>query len=54
LEGGVATASVVETGPRRLWFCGEYIAPFDDCGTVAGAYRSGERAARGVLAALGM
>ncbi|KAI5919669.1 hypothetical protein F4810DRAFT_478590 [Camillea tinctor] len=27
---------------RRLWFCGEHAAPFEECGTVAGAYLSGE------------
>ncbi|KAH7411149.1 hypothetical protein BKA64DRAFT_375042 [Cadophora sp. MPI-SDFR-AT-0126] len=27
---------------RRLWFAGEHCAPFDECGTVAGAYLSGE------------
>ncbi|KAJ7507140.1 hypothetical protein B0H11DRAFT_1970405 [Mycena galericulata] len=30
---------------RRLWFCGEHAAPFDECGTVAGAYLSGQFAA---------
>ncbi|KAH8666286.1 hypothetical protein BX600DRAFT_380140, partial [Xylariales sp. PMI_506] len=27
---------------RRLWFCGEHAAPFEECGTVAGAYLSGQ------------
>lgn len=27
---------------RKLWFCGEHAAPFEECGTVAGAYLSGE------------
>ncbi|KAJ3890784.1 hypothetical protein GG344DRAFT_48754 [Lentinula edodes] len=27
---------------QRLWFCGEHTAPFEECGTVAGAYLSGE------------
>ncbi|KAK0631089.1 hypothetical protein B0T17DRAFT_590366 [Bombardia bombarda] len=27
---------------RGLWFCGEHAAPFEECGTVAGAYLSGE------------
>ncbi|KAF2183116.1 hypothetical protein K469DRAFT_584439, partial [Zopfia rhizophila CBS 207.26] len=27
---------------RRLWFCGEHTAPFEQCGTVTGAYISGE------------
>ncbi|KAJ6473594.1 hypothetical protein C8R47DRAFT_987277 [Mycena vitilis] len=30
---------------RRLWFCGEHAAPFEECGTVAGAYLSGQAAA---------
>ncbi|KAI2472925.1 FAD/NAD(P)-binding domain-containing protein [Annulohypoxylon bovei var. microspora] len=29
-------------GDRGLWFCGEHAAPFEECGTVAGAYLSGE------------
>ncbi|KAJ7052579.1 hypothetical protein C8F01DRAFT_1170479 [Mycena amicta] len=36
---------------RRLWFCGEHAAPFDECGTVAGAYLSGQTAGENVLAA---
>ncbi|KAJ4482361.1 hypothetical protein J3R30DRAFT_2162867 [Lentinula aciculospora] len=35
----IIRASCVE---RRLWFCGEHAAPFEECGTVAGAYLSGE------------
>ncbi|KAI0129417.1 hypothetical protein BJ170DRAFT_578343, partial [Xylariales sp. AK1849] len=31
---------------RRLWFCGEHAAPFEECGTVAGAYLSGESVAK--------
>ncbi|KAH6647507.1 hypothetical protein BKA67DRAFT_577696 [Truncatella angustata] len=31
---------------RRLWFCGEHAAPFEECGTVAGAYLSGESVGR--------
>lgn len=27
---------------RGLWFCGEHAAPFEECGTVAGAYLSGQ------------
>ncbi|KAH8882317.1 FAD/NAD(P)-binding domain-containing protein [Thozetella sp. PMI_491] len=27
---------------RRLWFCGEHTAQFEECGTVAGAYLSGQ------------
>lgn len=38
---------------RRLWFCGEHAAPFEECGTVAGAYLSGESAAMKVLALYG-
>lgn len=34
---------------RRLWFCGEHAAPFEECGTVAGAYLSGESAARNIV-----
>ncbi|KAI1380183.1 FAD/NAD(P)-binding domain-containing protein [Hypoxylon crocopeplum] len=29
-------------GDRGLWFCGEHAAPFEECGTVAGAYLSGQ------------
>ena len=34
---------------RRLWFAGEHTAPFDELGTAAGAYLSGEGAAERVL-----
>jgi hypothetical protein len=34
---------------RRLWFCGEHAAPFEECGTVAGAYLSGQAAAEKIL-----
>ncbi|KAJ6510413.1 hypothetical protein C8R45DRAFT_858272 [Mycena sanguinolenta] len=34
---------------RRLWFCGEHAAPFEECGTVAGAYLSGQAAAGKIL-----
>ncbi|KAM7212205.1 protein flowering locus D [Rhypophila decipiens] len=34
---------------KRLWFCGEHAAPFEECGTVAGAYLSGEAVARKVV-----
>jgi hypothetical protein len=34
---------------RRLWFCGEHAAPFEECGTVAGAYLSGESAANKII-----
>jgi hypothetical protein len=34
---------------RRLWFCGEHAAPFEECGTVAGAYLSGESVGRKVV-----
>lgn len=30
---------------RRLWFCGEHTAPFEELGTVGGAYLSGESVA---------
>nr|GAT60854.1 predicted protein [Mycena chlorophos] len=33
----------------RLWFCGEHAAPFDECGTVAGAYLSGQFAAENIV-----
>ncbi|KAJ7474446.1 hypothetical protein B0H11DRAFT_1866267 [Mycena galericulata] len=38
---------------RRLWFCGEHAAPFEECGTVAGAYLSGQTAAERVLEVYG-
>ncbi|KAI0540591.1 hypothetical protein GGR58DRAFT_460227 [Xylaria digitata] len=38
---------------RRLWFCGEHAAPFEECGTVAGAYLSGESAAKKIVDAYG-
>lgn len=34
---------------RRLWFCGEHAAPFEECGTVAGAYLSGESASKKIV-----
>lgn len=34
---------------RRLWFAGEHTAPFEECGTVAGAYLSGEAVAGRML-----
>jgi hypothetical protein len=34
---------------RAIWFAGEHAAPEEEMGTVAGAYLSGERAARNVL-----
>lgn len=34
---------------RRLWFCGEHAAAFEECGTVAGAYLSGESAANKIV-----
>ncbi|KAJ7654776.1 hypothetical protein B0H17DRAFT_1099545 [Mycena rosella] len=38
---------------RRLWFCGEHAAPFEECGTVAGAYLSGQAVAERVLEVYG-
>jgi hypothetical protein len=38
---------------RRLWFCGEHAAPFEECGTVAGAYLSGESVARKIVGVYG-
>jgi hypothetical protein len=38
---------------RRLWFCGEHAAPFEECGTVAGAYLSGEAAGDKIAEAYG-
>ena len=38
---------------RQLWFCGEHTAPFEECGTVTGAYLSGQAAAEKILAAIG-
>ncbi|KAB5551079.1 hypothetical protein GE09DRAFT_158919 [Coniochaeta sp. 2T2.1] len=35
---------------RRLWFCGEHAAPFEECGTVAGAYLSGEAVGKRIAA----
>ncbi|KXX81533.1 Protein FLOWERING LOCUS D [Madurella mycetomatis] len=35
---------------RRLWFCGEHAAPFEECGTVAGAYLSGEAVGKKIAA----
>ena len=35
---------------RRLWFCGEHAAPFEECGTVAGAYLSGESIGKKIAA----
>ncbi|KAF5343873.1 hypothetical protein D9757_014105 [Collybiopsis confluens] len=34
---------------QRLWFCGEHAAPFEECGTVAGAYLSGEFAGKNIV-----
>lgn len=34
---------------RSLWFCGEHAAPFEECGTVAGAYLSGESVGRRIV-----
>ena len=34
---------------RRLWFAGEHTAPFDECGTAAGAYLSGEGVGNRIL-----
>lgn len=39
---------------RRLWFCGEHAAPFEECGTVAGAYLSGENAAENISRVYGV
>jgi hypothetical protein len=36
---------------RRLWFAGEHTAPFEELGTVAGAYLSGEGIAKRILEA---
>lgn len=38
---------------RRLWFCGEHAAPFEECGTVAGAYLSGEATGMKILGVYG-
>jgi len=37
---------------RWIWFAGEHAAPEEEMGTVAGAYLSGEAAARKVVEAL--
>ena len=34
---------------RRLWFCGEHTAPFEESGTVVGAYLSGEAVAARIV-----
>lgn len=34
---------------RRLWFAGEHTAPFEELGTAAGAYMSGEAVAKRIL-----
>jgi hypothetical protein len=34
---------------RGIWFCGEHAAPFDECGTVSGAYLSGEGVGRRIV-----
>ncbi|KAK0613357.1 hypothetical protein B0T14DRAFT_485006 [Immersiella caudata] len=39
---------------RRLWFCGEHAAPFEECGTVAGAYLSGEAVGKRIAGIYGM
>lgn len=38
---------------RRLWFCGEHAAPFEECGTVTGAYLSGESVGKRIVAIYG-
>jgi len=39
---------------RRLWFAGEHTAPFDECGTAAGGYLSGEGVAKRILEVYGI
>jgi len=34
---------------RGIWFAGEHVAPLEEMGTVAGAYLSGEQAAKSIL-----
>lgn len=34
---------------RRLWFAGEHTAPFEELGTAAGAYMSGEAVGKRIL-----
>ncbi len=36
---------------RRLWFCGEHAAPFEECGTVTGALLSGQAVAEKIVEA---
>jgi hypothetical protein len=38
---------------RKMWFAGEHAAPFDELGTAAGAYLSGEGVAKNVALAFG-
>ncbi|KAI4862637.1 FAD/NAD(P)-binding domain-containing protein [Hypoxylon rubiginosum] len=40
-------------GDRGLRFCGEHAAPFEECGTVAGAYLSGQSAGEKLVALYG-
>jgi len=39
---------------RRLWFAGEHTSPFEELGTVAGAYLSGEGVALRILEGYGV
>jgi len=39
---------------RRLWFAGEHTAPFEELGTAAGAYLSGEGVAYRILEVYGI
>lgn len=39
---------------QRLWFAGEHTAPFEELGTVAGAYLSGEDIALRILEGYGI
>jgi hypothetical protein len=38
---------------RGMWFVGEHVAPIGELGTVAGAWMSGEEAARSICAKYG-
>lgn len=39
---------------RKLWFCGEHAAPFEECGTVTGAYMSGESVGQRIVKLYGL
>lgn len=50
-EGAQGDVEVLRKGveERRLWFCGEHTSPFEELGTVGGAYLSGEGVANRIV-----